>query len=357
MKPKYTLRGILVLLAVVAVLWSALDLGARTAGVRWYPIKGHRAFEQNVWMDGNLNVDTGITATAGGVTATAGDINAVAGTIKTAGTTRISNSGAFTGTTAAFTSTLTVSGASALNNNVTSTGTVTAEHLTSTDDATITDDLTVHGDSTLNGNVTTTGTLSAEHLTSTDDATIIDDLTVHGDSVLNGNVTSTGTVTGANVTATTAVLPDAAGGATLGSASLPFAQLYGGARPIITITTDTTLTAAQMLSNPIVRLAAAQDDTTITLTLEAASADFVGCRIGFSDEDVTAGADLKIQAPSTVTLNGGTAAKALVHGGGSTAVGYCELLCTSSTTWILPSPPTEAGVAETSLFKWRNDNS
>lgn len=57
-------------------------------------------------------------------------------------------------------------------------GTLKAEQITSTDDATINDDLTVGG------------IVKAEQLTSTDDASISDDLTVGGDVTVGGTVTA-----------------------------------------------------------------------------------------------------------------------------------------------------------------------
>jgi hypothetical protein len=67
------------------------------------------------------------------------------------------------------------------------TGTVSAEHITSTDDALITDDATIGGDATV------TGTVTAEHVTSTDDATITDDLNVNGNATISTSLTVSGT--------------------------------------------------------------------------------------------------------------------------------------------------------------------
>ena len=87
---------------------------------------------------------------------------------------------------------------------LTVTGTVTAEQLTSTDDATIADTLTA-------ATVTASGTVSAEQLTSTDDATVTDNLTV---KTITGDGTNTlGITTGSNSTGI-----DISGGSAAGAA-------------------------------------------------------------------------------------------------------------------------------------------
>lgn len=190
--------------------------------------------------------------------------------------------------------------------------------------------------------------------------TDITSTTLDSKLILSVQTASSGAPTDELVLTGAALAPNDSAGLNLGTTTEPYAVLYGGANPIITITTNTTLSAAQVRQCPIIRLAAAQNDTTITVTLPAASANYDGCRITFSDEDVTSGADLVIQAPSTVTINGGTAAKKYLHGLNSVAVGVCILQQTSSTTWVLPTPPTEAGIAEYTaigLHTWRNDNS
>jgi hypothetical protein len=82
--------------------------------------------------------------------------------------------------------------------NGTFSGTLTAEQLTSTDDATITDDLTVGGDLALTGtltvaDITATGTVTGEQLTSTDDLTVTDTALIDGTLTLaTGSITDSG---------------------------------------------------------------------------------------------------------------------------------------------------------------------
>ena len=68
--------------------------------------------------------------------------------------------------------------------NITAVGTVSAEQLTSTDDATITDDLSV------GGNATVTGIIQGEHLYSTDDGVIADSLYIGGNAGIVGTLDS-----------------------------------------------------------------------------------------------------------------------------------------------------------------------
>ena len=83
--------------------------------------------------------------------------------------------------------------------NITAVGTVSAEQLTSTDDATITDDLSV------GGNATVTGIIQGEHLYSTDDGVIADSLYIGDDAVIvdslyiGGNVGIVGTLDSATL--------------------------------------------------------------------------------------------------------------------------------------------------------------
>jgi len=97
------------------------------------------------------------------------------------------------------------------NETITTTGTVSAEQLTSTDDLTVTDDadfgsgnVTVDGSA---GDITATGTVSAEQLTTTDDLTVTDDVDIGG-----GNLTIDGSA--GSLAATGAVTWD--GGVTVG---------------------------------------------------------------------------------------------------------------------------------------------
>ena len=71
------------------------------------------------------------------------------------------------------------SGTQTVTGNVTASGTIEAEHLSSLDDASIEDQLDVGGD------VIVVGTVQAEHLTSNDDATIADTLSVDGTMTLS----------------------------------------------------------------------------------------------------------------------------------------------------------------------------
>lgn len=86
---------------------TALTVDINSASNSTLTIANNAAGVASLSVEGTVTAGTGIIATTGGVTATAGDINATAGNIQTAGTTRISNTGAFTGTTATLTNTST----------------------------------------------------------------------------------------------------------------------------------------------------------------------------------------------------------------------------------------------------------
>ena len=197
--------------------------------------------------------------------------------------------------------------------------------------------LTVDALTTSSTNFTASATVQGADLVATDDLTvgddavIVDKITVHGTSTLNGAVTTTGTLTAAAVVST---------------------GVLTGIRTIVTVTTDTTLSDAQC-RNGLVLLAAAQDDTTITVTMPTLVA---GYDVVFVDADVTSGADLKIQMGASDTINGGTAAKAYVHGGGSTAKGIAHFIAADAVDFMLLQA-LEAGAVETTLPKWGNRNS
>ena len=94
------------------------------------------------------------------------------------------------------------------NDNLTTTATVTAEQLTTTDDLTVTDVATIDGTMTIstgsitdsggtidfdNDNLTTTATVTAEQLTTTDDLTVTDVATIDGTMTIStGSITDTG---------------------------------------------------------------------------------------------------------------------------------------------------------------------
>lgn len=196
--------------------------------------------------------------------------------------------------------------------------------------ATIIGAATFHGATVLNGGASTTGTLTAGTVAVTGNGVVNGTFKVHGATTLNGAVTTTGTATAATVIATGELT---------------------GMRKVITITTSTLLTDAQC-KGTIVYLAAAQDDTTITVTMPTLVA---GYDVTFVDNDLTSGADLIIQMGSADTINGGTAAKKYIHGSGSTAKGVAHFVAADVVDFTLVSPPLEAGAVDT--VQWRNDNS
>jgi hypothetical protein len=235
-----------------------------------------------------------------------------------------------TTTTGTITSGSTVQGA-----NVTATSAVTGDTVAATTtvtaaDGIITDDLFVTGDTVTTGSITSAGAVQGATVVATDSVTaadviVTDDLFVTGDTTTTGTITSAGAVQGATVTATGALT---------------------GLKTVITVTTDTALSAEQC-RDTVVYLAAAQGDTTITVTMPTLVA---GYRVQFVDNDLTAGADLKIQMASGDVINGGTAAKAYTHGNGTTAVGSATFTAVDETDFVLDGTPTDSG-------NWANNDS
>lgn len=119
-----------------------------------------------------------------------------------------------------------------------------------------------------------------------------------------------------------------------------------GMKSIITVTTDTTLTAAQC-KGTFIYISTAASDTTVTLTVPTlvAGYDFIVC-----DNDVTAGAGVEVQMSAGDKVNGGTAAKKYKHGNAETAVGTAHFISADVTDLILVGAPTDSG-------NWANNNS
>ena len=88
------------------------------------------------------------------------------------------------------------------------------------------------------------------------------------------NVTGAGTLQGTTITATTAFVPDAANGATLGTASLEFADLFlhDGAQILFGADQDVVLTHAADAGLTL-KTATTSDDTKATLTLQTGETD------------------------------------------------------------------------------------
>lgn len=120
-----------------------------------------------------------------------------------------------------------------------------------------------------------------------------------------------------------------------------------GMRSVITVTTDTTLTAAQCKGTVVYLLATEDTGTTLTVSLPAAAP---GYDVLFVDADQTAGDDLSILAASGDKINGGTASKRFEHGNNTTTIGTAHLVTADTTHWVLDGAPY---VGE----NWHNDNS
>ena len=110
------------------------------------------------------------------------------------------------------------------------------------------------------------------------------------------NVTGAGTLQGTTITATTAFVPDAANGATLGTASLEFADLFlhDGAQILFGADQDVVLTHATDAGLTL-KTATTSDDTKATLTLQTgetdiAANDILG-QLHFQAPDEGAGTD------------------------------------------------------------------
>jgi hypothetical protein len=151
---------------------------------------------------------------------------------------------------------------------VTAAGTVSAEQLTSTDDATVADDLLVEGDGDVNGTLTATtltvtGTVSAEQLTSTDD------LRVENDALIFGAVDVAGNLSASDITAVgdLTVWPDMTGGNAgaknemIGLPRITFVELLTG-------TNGTTETAGYIDTTPTGEWAEVDAGGNITVTAD-----------------------------------------------------------------------------------------
>ena len=212
--------------------------------------------------------------------------------------------------------------------------------------------LIAHGTSTLNGAVTTTGTVTAAGFT-IGSAALVEAELEQLDTVTAGTkAASKAVVLGATAAIDSwRVLGNEIVDGSVTAGSITTTGTLTGLKNVIAVTTDTVLSAAQV-SGTVILMTAAQGDTTVTLTLPTAAA---GYNFTMIDADVTAGANVKIQAPTGDKINGGTAAKAYDHGNAETAVGVAKFLAQDDTDWVLDGPPMEAGVVNTT--NWKNNNS
>ena len=93
-------------------------------------------------------------------------------------------------------------------------------------------------------------------------------------TVGSGAITSTSTIQGTNITATTAFVPDAANGASLGTTSLEFADLYLHDGGIVYFGADQDVELAHVADVGLtLKTATTSDDTKATLTLQTGETD------------------------------------------------------------------------------------
>ena len=124
------------------------------------------------------------------------------------------------------------------------------------------------------------------------------------------NVTGAGTLQGTTITATTAFVPDAANGATLGTASLEFADLFlhDGAQILFGADQDVVLTHAADAGLTL-KTATTSDDTKATLTLQTGDTDIavndVLGQLHFQAPDEGAGTDAVLVAAGIAAISEG----------------------------------------------------
>ena len=124
------------------------------------------------------------------------------------------------------------------------------------------------------------------------------------------NVTGAGTLQGTTITATTAFVPDAANGATLGTTALEFADLFlhDGAQILFGADQDVVLTHAADAGLTL-KTATTSDDTKATLTLQTGDTDIavndVLGQLHFQAPDEGAGTDAVLVAAGIAAISEG----------------------------------------------------
>ena len=138
-------------------------------------------------------------------------------------------------------------------------------------------------------------------------------------TVGSGAITSTGTIQGTTITATTAFVPDAANGASLGTTSLEFADLYlhDGAQILWGADQDVLLTHVADAGLSL-KTSATGDDTKATLTLQTGETDI-------AQDDVLGAIDF--QAPDE-----GTGTDAILVAAGISAVSEGDFSSSNNAT-------------------------
>ncbi len=129
-------------------------------------------------------------------------------------------------------------------------------------------------------------------------------------TVGSGNITSTGTLQGTTITATTAFVPDAANGATLGTASLEFADMYLHDGGIVYFGADQDVELAHVADVGLtLKTATTSDDTKATLTLQTGDTDIAANdvlgQLHFQAPDEGAGTDAILVAAGIAAISEG----------------------------------------------------
>ena len=156
-------------------------------------------------------------------------------------------------------------------------------------------------------------------------------------TVGSGAITSTGTIQGTTITATTAFVPDAANGASLGTTSLEFADLYlhDGAQILWGADQDVLLTHVADAGLSL-KTSATGDDTKATLTLQTGETDI-------AQDDVLGAIDF--QAPDE-----GTGTDAILVAAGISAVSEGDFSSSNNATKLsFKTAASEAAAEKMSL--------
>ena len=152
-------------------------------------------------------------------------------------------------------------------------------------------------------------------------------------TVGSGAITSTGTIQGTTITATTAFVPDAANGASLGTTSLEFADLYlhDGAQILWGADQDVLLTHVADAGLSL-KTSATGDDTNATLTLQTGETDI-------AQDDVLGAIDF--QAPDE-----GTGTDAILVAAGISAVSEGDFSSSNNATKLSFKTAASAAASE-----------
>ena len=156
-------------------------------------------------------------------------------------------------------------------------------------------------------------------------------------TVGSGAITSTGTIQGTTITATTAFVPDAANGASLGTTALEFADLYlhDGAQILWGADQDVLLTHVADAGLSL-KTSATGDDTKATLTLQTGETDI-------AQDDVLGAIDF--QAPDE-----GTGTDAILVAAGISAVSEGDFSSSNNSTKLsFKTAASEAAAEKMSL--------